>query len=157
MLGAWYHIVTTVSGTTMRSYINGVLQGDKADGWEPNAVARNNCYIGKPNWPAEGHLNGAVASLKIYSGAMTQAEVTAAYAAYTTAPTAAPTAAPSTATLAPGTAAPTQAPSTATLAPSTSSLSSSPTQAPSSSAATSRIGTLVLCLSSLVLATLAAK
>ena len=82
MLDVWYHIVTTVSGTTMRSYINGVLQGDTAGGWEPNAVARGNCYVGKPNWAAEGHLNGAVASLKIYSGAMTQAEVTNAYSAY---------------------------------------------------------------------------
>ena len=81
MLGVWYHIVTTVSGTTMRSYINGALQGETTNGWEPNTIARSNCYVGKPNWVSEGHLNGEVASLKIYSGAMTQAEVTAAYKA----------------------------------------------------------------------------
>ena len=97
MLGVWYHIVTTVSGTTMRSYINGALQGEKSDGWEPNTIARSNCYVGKPNWVSEGHLNGAVASLKIYSGAMTQAEVTAAYGSFTftLAPTSYATAAPS--------------------------------------------------------------
>jgi hypothetical protein len=86
VLGVWYHIVTTVSGTTMRSYINGVLQGETTNGWEPKAITRSKCYVGKPNWP-ESTLNGEVASLKIYSGAMTQAQVTNAYSAYLKPPT----------------------------------------------------------------------
>ena len=81
-LSVWYHIVTTVSGTTMVSYINGAKKAEKTNAVEPALMARSMCYVGKPNWRGEGHLNGAVASLKIYSGAMTQAEVTNAYSAY---------------------------------------------------------------------------
>jgi hypothetical protein len=79
--GVRHHIVTTVVNTTMRSYIDGVLKGTKTDGWEPIAMTRSNCYIGKSNWAADSYLSGEVSSLKLYSGAMTQADVTAAYAA----------------------------------------------------------------------------
>jgi hypothetical protein len=78
-LGVRYHIVATVAGTAMRSYINGVLKGTKTDGWEPEAMMRANCYIGKGPSATDGFLNGEVSSLKLYSGAMTQADVTAAY------------------------------------------------------------------------------
>jgi hypothetical protein len=131
-LGVRYHIVTTVMGTTMRSYINGVKMGEKTDGWEPTAMTRSTCYVGKSNWATDGYLNGTVSSLKLYSGAMTQADVSTMCAnaqICTFSPTASPTTAPTTST---PTYAPTYAPtSTPTYAP-TSTPTAAPTAAPTS-------------------------
>jgi hypothetical protein len=77
--GMRHHIVTTAAGTTMRVYVDGVLVGERTDGWEPWAVTRSNCIIGRSNSANDGLLHGEVAYLKLYSGAMTQAEITAAY------------------------------------------------------------------------------
>jgi hypothetical protein len=99
-LGMRHHIVTTVVGTTMRSYIDGVLKGTKTDGWDPTSMTRSTCYIGKSNWANESYLSGKVSSLKLYSGAMTQAEVSAmCFGAQvcTVSPTASPTTSPTTA------------------------------------------------------------
>ena len=37
-LGTRHHIVTTVDGSTMRTWINGVLSAEKTDGGEPGIV-----------------------------------------------------------------------------------------------------------------------
>ena len=79
LLGVRYHIVVTVSGTTMTSYINGVAKGTGSSGAEPRVLTRSKCYIGKSNWANNDYLSGEVSMLKIFSGAMTQADVTAAY------------------------------------------------------------------------------
>ena len=44
-------------------------------------MTRSSCYISKSNFPGEGFIEGTIAYLKLYTGAMTQAEVTAAYEA----------------------------------------------------------------------------
>ena len=79
--GVRYHIVATVSGTTMRTYINGLKRGENLNGWEPNSVLRAFGYIGKGLFSGSSPLSGEVSSLKIYSGAMTETEVAVAYVA----------------------------------------------------------------------------
>ena len=85
--GQRYHIVATVSGTTMTTYINSVAEAKKVDGWEPRTMRRSTCTIGAPGaapprgQTPHGYFSGVVSSLAIYRGAMTQAQVTAAYAA----------------------------------------------------------------------------
>ena len=59
-------------------YVNGVLS-DSGSPYLPNIVAVTSCFLG---WdPEQGYFSGEVSSLKIYSGAMTQAQVTEAYKA----------------------------------------------------------------------------
>ena len=65
----------------MRTYINGLKRGENVNGWEPSSVLRAFGYIGKGLWSGSSPLSGEVSSLKIYSGAMSQAQVTAAYKA----------------------------------------------------------------------------
>ena len=65
-----YHIVATISGATMRIYINGVLEAS-GKGFEPRAVSRLVCSIGKSQWPRDGYLNATVEFLALYSGALT--------------------------------------------------------------------------------------
>ena len=129
--GVRYHIVTTVSGTTMRSYVNAVLMREGTNGHEPVSMKRRNCYIGKSNFDGDGYLLGEVSSLKLYSGAMTQLQVVAAYTlalASLTTLTTAPTTAPTLARTPEPTRAPTRAPTPApTTAPTT-----GPTAAPTS-------------------------
>ena len=80
--GIRYHMVAAVSGTTMSFYINGVKKGETTGGWEPHAMTRSQCHIGGfGSTDMGGSLAGEVSSLKIYAGAMTQAQVTAAYEA----------------------------------------------------------------------------
>jgi hypothetical protein len=91
-LGTRHHIVATASGTTMRMYIDGVLHSETTDGWEPNSVARDTCYVGKNPEVSSGYFDGEVSSLNIYTGAFTPEQVAEAYVAeWSAAPTAAPT------------------------------------------------------------------
>ena len=80
ILGVRHHIIVLISSTAMVAYIDGVQKASSVSGLlVPDAVARDICYIGKDtNKP---YFDGEVSSLKIYSGAMSQAEVTAAYEA----------------------------------------------------------------------------
>ena len=134
-LGIRYHIVATVAGTTMRSYINGVLKGENTtEFWEPTAMMRSSCFIGRSNFGilSDGMLAGEIESLKIYTGAMSLANVIIAFnASQVVAPTAMPTVSP---TASPSTA-PTSAP---TQVLGTASPSTAPTSAP-----TQVLGTLV--------------
>ena len=133
-LGVRYHIVTSVSNTVMRMYINGVLASEKTDGWEPKSVERLTCAIGWSNNPANGYFSGEVSSFKIYIGALSALQIGDAYAA--TVATASPTASPTTAALSAPTAAPTSAPTG--VVESTASPTAAPTSAP-----THELGNLV--------------
>ena len=75
-LGVRYHILTTVSGNTMRVYTNGVLQGETTVAAEPPKMARAQCYIGKSPISVSGYLNAEIAYLKLYSGTMHASDVT---------------------------------------------------------------------------------
>jgi hypothetical protein len=144
--GVKYHIVAVVSGRYMYTYINGVQTGLQNNGvsWEPAVMSRGRCYIGKSNWPGDKGIDGLIEIFRIYSGKLTEPEVSARYACWNTGstdvncgatPTAQPTHAP--------TATPTQAPSSAPSATPTTAL---PTGAPTLSptpAPTEKLGALV--------------
>ena len=135
--GEKYHIVTTVFGSTMLVYINGVKKGNRTEhGWEPKSMKRSQCFIGKSSWSGGAYLAGEVSFLKIYSGAMDQEQVSEAYNVYnatattqsapSVAPTALPTVPPTTTGPSPApTLAPTSHPSIPTLSP-----TSAPTMEP---------------------------
>jgi hypothetical protein len=78
-----YHIVTTVSSLAMTTYIDGVeVAKTTSTDMTPNRVARTQCYIGKSPVATNAFFSGEVSSLKIYSDAMTQAQVTMAFSAH---------------------------------------------------------------------------
>lgn len=79
--GEWVHISATVSSDgTMSIYKNGELAGQAA-GVVPNTMVRDNNYIGKSNWSANGYLDGSVDELAIYNKELSAAEVKAIYQA----------------------------------------------------------------------------
>ena len=81
VVGVRYHIVVAVVGTTLTSYINGILFATTT-GVEPQALARSKCYIGKSTWdPSAGHFQGEVSWIKVYAFAMDQTTVSTAYSA----------------------------------------------------------------------------
>jgi hypothetical protein len=121
-LNVRHHIVTTVVETapdvaTMTIYIDGMKKEEMFTGWEPYLLTRSKCYISKAGWDNGGYLNGTVSSLKLYAGAMTQAQVEAAYNASFAYPTPAPTPYPTPAPTPYPTPAPTPSPTDPTPSP----------------------------------------
>lgn len=73
-----YHLVQTWDGSTIRVYRNGVLSGTLASSAAPPTNGGNNLLSGRPG-PSDGtpFLNAIIDETRIYSGALTPAEVTA--------------------------------------------------------------------------------
>ncbi len=77
-LGVWTNIAITLNGSTARLYINGVERGVNA-GVTLNPSSLGNTaanYIGKSQWP-DPALNGSVDDFRIYSRALSAAELVA--------------------------------------------------------------------------------
>ena len=74
--GQWINIQITWNGTRMRTYINGVLSGTNVISGYSQDYATD-YYIGKG--PVSGLIRGEIGEVRIYSYALTQAEVTADY------------------------------------------------------------------------------
>ena len=76
-----YHIVATAVNSTLSIYVNSQLSNttfDDGAGVEPLVIERKRCYIGRSlnhHGIGDGYLNGDISSAKLYSGAMTEAEV----------------------------------------------------------------------------------
>jgi len=76
-LGVWYHVAGTYDGSTMRIYVNGVLEGETV----ANVVRTNNTnnmgfHVGSlllPGW--EYWFNGTIDEVKIYDYARTPEEI----------------------------------------------------------------------------------
>ena len=81
-LNRWYHIVGTIAEDTLVLYVNGVELVRNVFGYnvEPTSTIRTKCYVGRANGGG-GFFKGEIASIKMYSGAMSQAEVTTAFRA----------------------------------------------------------------------------
>ncbi|HEY3321932.1 MAG TPA: autotransporter-associated beta strand repeat-containing protein, partial [Planctomycetota bacterium] len=73
-LGQWKHVAMTSDGTTLRCYIDGVLFGSVAANF--NYPAGKPLAVGQPQG-ADNYFNGIVDDLRIYSRALSSAEVAA--------------------------------------------------------------------------------
>lgn len=72
-LNTWYHYVCTYDGSTMKLYLNGTLLGSKVAALNTTGT---NAYIGTAANSSLNSVNALVDELQIYSGALTQAQVT---------------------------------------------------------------------------------
>jgi hypothetical protein len=72
-LNKWYHVAFVLNGTIGSIYVNGIL-ATNCTNFAPNNVQRANNYIGKSNW-ADPNANAIYDEIKIYQGAMSQANV----------------------------------------------------------------------------------
>lgn len=70
----WYHVAGTFDGTAMRMYINGVLENTTAA--TGTAAATGTFFLGR-NYEAVRTLNGSLDELRVWTRALTAAEITA--------------------------------------------------------------------------------
>jgi fibronectin type 3 domain-containing protein len=78
-VGVWTHVALTQSGTTGTLYINGTAVGtNTALTLKPSNLGTTTLnYIGRSQWSADPYLNGVVDDFRLYSQAMSAAEIAA--------------------------------------------------------------------------------
>ncbi len=78
-IGAWYHVAVTVNGNTGILYVNGVATGTSSSlTLTPMSLGiTTNNYLGRSQYAADPYLNGVLDEFRIYSVALSAAEVAA--------------------------------------------------------------------------------
>jgi hypothetical protein len=69
----WYHAIMTISGTSLKVYLNGVLIYNVSSSNPNTPTLYTN--IGRNDYPAARYFNGKIANTKIYNRALTATEV----------------------------------------------------------------------------------
>lgn len=74
--GAWIHVAVTLSGSTGKIYVNGVLKGSSQSiNINPTDLgATNQNYIGRSQWP-DPYLDGSIDDFRMYDRALTKKEI----------------------------------------------------------------------------------
>jgi hypothetical protein len=83
-LYTWCHLAATLTGSTMRLYVNGKEEASAETRYIPENVVRTSNYIGKSNWETiypqnNNKLDGMIDDLRIWSVAKTADEIRASY------------------------------------------------------------------------------
>lgn len=78
--GSIYHIVGTCDGTNLKIYVNGVLEGTTSTGGNTIGAQTGPLVLGASGGSVDNY-NGYLDEIAVYSYALTQAQVTAHYAA----------------------------------------------------------------------------
>lgn len=72
----WVHVAGVIqTDRTMRLYVNGTQVATGTATGDVPVVNRTSNYLGKSNWSADALLNGAVADVRVWNTARTQAEI----------------------------------------------------------------------------------
>lgn len=77
-LNKWVHLVTSVTGTTGKVYLDGVNTGTVTLNIAANGVRTSN-YIGKSNWPGDALSDAYIRSLKIFNVGLSAGQVNELY------------------------------------------------------------------------------
>lgn len=77
--GVWYHLACTFDGTTMKFFVNGVLQQAVTVAVQPKTTKPDLFTIGAYsfNGTSDSYFNGAIDDVVLYNRALSDAEVTA--------------------------------------------------------------------------------
>ena len=75
--GAWKHVAVTVAGSTGVLYVDGAPLATGSITLRPSALGGTGSFIGRSQYSADPFLNGQVDDLRIYSRALSAAEVQA--------------------------------------------------------------------------------
>lgn len=78
-INTWYHIVFTLSNTTYKVYVNGVLKNTKTLSSNIGTAIFNYPYIGKSNWSTDALLDGKLSDFRIYATALSADDVKSLY------------------------------------------------------------------------------
>jgi arabinan endo-1,5-alpha-L-arabinosidase len=74
-LNQWSFLAATLSGTTLKIFINGIQTNIITDAYIPRNVLRSVNYIGKSHWVADAYANADFDELKIHNRALSQQEI----------------------------------------------------------------------------------
>jgi hypothetical protein len=74
-LNTWAHLAATLSGTSLKLYINGNEVASTTVSELPNNVNRKINYIGKSNTATDSHLKGKLDEIRVWSVARTAEEI----------------------------------------------------------------------------------
>lgn len=75
-IGAWTHVAVTISNTTAKIFVNGVLRGTNTSfTFDPGALDTQYNYLGKSQWP-DPLFNGKLDDLRFLTYALTDAQIT---------------------------------------------------------------------------------
>ncbi|GAA4352150.1 hypothetical protein GCM10023185_11540 [Hymenobacter saemangeumensis] len=76
-VGTWSHVAATYDGTTLRLYVNGVLEATKSQAGNPFNTTGTTLRIGRRSLPQDGeYLNGRVDEVRVWNRQLTAAEIT---------------------------------------------------------------------------------
>jgi hypothetical protein len=73
----WSHLASVYNGSSLTIFVNGASSGFLSGASYPQEILRNNCYIGRSNWPLENYANAYLDDLKIYNRALDPQEILA--------------------------------------------------------------------------------
>ena len=78
-LGSQFHFVVTVDeiAKKARCYENGTRMTEMNINWGLGDLHDNNCWLGRSNWTVDGNMSGSFNEFRVYSGLMTEAQITA--------------------------------------------------------------------------------
>ena len=75
-LNEWQFFAITFNQTIIRIYLNGTLAIEASHNIIlPFSLTRKSCYIGKSNWPGDGHSYSFLDDLRFYNKSLNQAEI----------------------------------------------------------------------------------
>jgi len=71
----WHHVLYQKTGSNLQLYVDGTAMQATTDNLIDNPVNRSNVYFGALNETSTGSFNGSLDEIRIYSKALTQAEI----------------------------------------------------------------------------------
>jgi hypothetical protein len=75
-LGKWQFLVATFNRTRLNIYKDGIpIYSNKSLTFSNQAVYRNNCYVGKSNWPTDGFSYSYLDDLRFYNSSLSRDEI----------------------------------------------------------------------------------